>query len=82
MTQRPQPQQQRPQLQSTYPTLWALSEAVEDYYKCTVPTIYGGIGYGENCRINIAPDSAKENYLHIIITRLDSGWYELVSYRL
>lgn len=69
-------------MDSLYDTLWALSEAVEEFYDVLVPVIYGGISYGETLRLDIEPETARQKWLHVIITRLESGRYELVSYRL
>ena len=68
------------QLESYYDTLWELLDEVAEFYSITVPLLSGGIQYGECSKIHIEGD--KGLYTHIIITRMETGRYELVSYQL
>ena len=67
-------------LDSYYETLGELLTAVSVAYDEIIPIFYGGIGYGETHRMHI--ETAGRKTLHVIVTRMDTGRYELVSYRL
>jgi hypothetical protein len=69
-------------LDSFYETLGELLTAVSVHYDVIVPMIYGGVGYGETFRFDVEPTAPRQKHLHVVITRMETGRYELVSYRL